>query len=516
MKKTAVIYDKWLSTLGGGEVVACNIARLLSENQYEVIFICGNWVELNIIREKLAIDLSEVKFIEIWNDEEEIIRITKGKDIFINASYMDYTVGAAKKNYYYASFPTKGNENFRTFLYNNIILPIASKYIKPIEFTETPKKVLEQGGNLLYQIQGQTNMKFSYLTIGGKYLCKFSIYYPLISKFDLEKTQYQFIGGTLDKQYIKFDHQHNVLNYELSITAHTKTLSLIVHYLNPENKAYLINPRIVILGSFMTKMFRGVENRLTNRLRAGYFNNVKQRTEDFDMVFSHSYYISKWIKKYWGINAEVLYPPVEMLFEKYKLSEFPKEKRICSVGRFFTLGHGKKQEIMIQVFKMLFDSGIKDFELHLAGGLGTEPSSIEYMKLLKTLAMGYPIYFHVNSSRDEIEKLYLSSSIYWHAAGFGENKAKDPINFEHFGIAPVEAISAGCIPVLFDGGGLPEIIDVLKLNKSDFLFSTKKELFQKTKKIILEKIRLSNDVYKLANKNFSISTFRKIFLNLIS
>jgi hypothetical protein len=40
--KTAVIYDKWLSGLGGGEVVACTMARMLKDEGWKVIFITAN------------------------------------------------------------------------------------------------------------------------------------------------------------------------------------------------------------------------------------------------------------------------------------------------------------------------------------------------------------------------------------------------------------------------------------------------------------------------------------------
>ena len=51
---------------------------------------------------------------------------------------------------------------------------------------------------------------------------------------------------------------------------------------------------------------------------------------------------------------------------------------------------------------------------------------------------------------------------------------RDPIKFEHFGIAPIEAISAGCIPVLFNGGGLNEIVGLLGYNKNLHLFQALK------------------------------------------
>ena len=139
--------------------------------------------------------------------------------------------------------------------------------------------------------------------------------------------------------------------------------------------------------------------------------------------------------------------------------------------------------MLIEAFRQLCDNGLGGWELHLAGGIGSEKSSQEFLAALSKMATGYPIYFHLNASRSEIEKLYLQSKVYWHATGFGENENQAPIKMEHFGITPVEAISAGCTPLLYQGGGLPETITNLGAGE-EYLFKTKEELIEKTKRII--------------------------------
>ena len=170
---------------------------------------------------------------------------------------------------------------------------------------------------------------------------------------------------------------------------------------------------------------------------------------------------------------------------------------------------------MIKSFKQLCDQGLSGWELHLAGGLGNEATSIEYFNQLKKDASGYPIFFHVNEPRKVVVDLFFDSKIYWHATGFGENKAKNPINFEHFGITPVEAISAGCTPVLFNGGGLPEIIDELKLDRKLYLFDTVDQLTQNTLKIIKQDKLLKYDTKKL-DQAFGIDSFKTNFFQAIN
>ena len=171
---------------------------------------------------------------------------------------------------------------------------------------------------------------------------------------------------------------------------------------------------------------------------------------------------------------------------------------------------------MIEAFKKLHDQRLttNGLQLHLVGGVGNEPSSLRFIEDLRERVKGYPIYFHFNVERWEVEDVLIKSKIYWHAAGFGEDPDKDPIKFEHFGIAPIEAISAGCIPILFNGGGLTEIVDMLGLSKDKHLFDTVEELVDKTKLLMNETLppSIQDNIVKL----FSKEHFTSEFLNLIT
>jgi len=175
-KKTAVVYDKWLSTLGGGEVVACNIAKILNDNGYDVIFISGKPVSFKKIKNALGIDLSGIKFKQVWNDELELKKFVKGKDLFINCSFMDYSYGYAKKNIYYTLFPTESYLNLKGMIFNNFILPLASKLIKPIEFVSKPPSLISINNQLAYSLDGPVKIAFSFLNPKKIYLLKFSLF----------------------------------------------------------------------------------------------------------------------------------------------------------------------------------------------------------------------------------------------------------------------------------------------------------------------------------------------------
>lgn len=481
-KKTAVVYDKWLGTLGGGEVVACTIAKLLKEKGYNVTFITGKEVSLNKIRQKLRIDLTGIKFIQAWNDELKIKECSQGKDLFVNTSFMDYTRGFAKQNIYYTHFPTESYINIRSYISNNLILPVFSNLIKPAEIIDGNNNPTMINGNLGYRLKSPIKIAFSNLNINKPYMVKFLVFLEKFNKNDLGKIDWQITGGKITKHMIKIDHHHNIVRFIIVVKPSSKSVYLDLSVDNiGHNRAYFLFPKIFPVEPFYILHVKRVFERLKDRLRAGLFTNILERLDSYELILANSQFTAGFIKKYWKREAGVLYPPTDLLFRRYNISEYPKKNWICSVGRFFTLGHGKKQEVMIRAFKDLYDRGYKNWELHLVGGLGQEPTSIKFADFLKKEAEGYPVFFHFNASRKEVENVLLNSRIYWHATGFEENENKNPIKFEHFGIAPIEAISAGCIPVLYNGGGLKEIQTLLG-NKIK-LFSSEQDLIDATKEI---------------------------------
>lgn len=480
MNKTAFVYDKWLSILGGGEVVACNLATTLRDMGYHTTFISGQFVNTKDIQQKLGIDISNIIFIQAFNDENKIKQITKDADIFINASFYDYTQSSANKQLYYTSFPS----NIKSLKYNlkTIFQKLLLLFIIPIEKINSHQYVF-------YFLKPQTIRHI-----------RFSLILSQFSKTNLSSLDYQIDNVKIIDQKIYINHFKNQVDIDLTVINSTNSLNL--------NIICSSDCLITVNSPFLNPIF----SKLTSFFRPGYYPNINNRIQSFDSIMANSLYTSGWINKYWQSPSKVLYPPVSLVKTNNKII---KKNQICSVGRFFTLGHGKKQEIMIEAFKKLCDQGLKNWELHLAGGLGQEPTSLAYAEHLKTLSINYPIYFHFNESRQFIENLYLESKIYWHAAGFGEDAQKNPIKFEHFGITPIEAISGGCVPVLFNGGGLSEVIKLLNLDLDLHLFDTIDQLVTNTQKIIDQNIKLPVNINNKLESLFGLERFKKQFKEII-
>ncbi len=192
----------------------------------------------------------------------------------------------------------------------------------------------------------------------------------------------------------------------------------------------------------------------------------------WNLAICNSCFTQEVIKKEWPIKTEVVYPPVEVEAVK----PLKKKKQILTVGRFTSFTKSKKQEEMINAFVDLYKTGkIDGWSFHLAGSVEGDE---KYIQELKEQAKGFPVSFYPNLPFKNLVKLYGESSIYWHAAGFGED---DPAKMEHFGITTVEAMAGGCVPIVINKGGQPEIVEN---GKSGLLWNSLEELQALTLQII--------------------------------
>ncbi|MBP7843091.1 glycosyltransferase, partial [Candidatus Woesebacteria bacterium] len=94
-----------------------------------------------------------------------------------------------------------------------------------------------------------------------------------------------------------------------------------------------------------------------------------------------------------------------------------------------------------------------------------------------------PIEILTDVSREMLVKLYRKAAIYWHATGFGVDETVNPEKVEHFGITTIEAMAAGCVPIVINKGGQKEI---LGSELQDLLWNSESECLDATKKIISE------------------------------
>ncbi len=221
-------------------------------------------------------------------------------------------------------------------------------------------------------------------------------------------------------------------------------------------------------------------------------------------VICNSQYTKHFIDEIFAIKGRVLYPPV-MLPDTQEL--YDKDNIVLSVGSFVRLSEGgtfKKYEFMIDVFKKVVDSGVKNWRLVLVGTQSKK--DVDHIRYLHSKIHEYPISILENVRFKELQSLYSKAKIYWHAAGHGENLQKHPQRAEHFGITTVEAMGYGVVPVVINAGGQKEIVED---GKSGYVWNTEEEFIEKTT-LLIQNVKLRESIARYARqraKMFSAEIF---------
>lgn len=260
----------------------------------------------------------------------------------------------------------------------------------------------------------------------------------------------------------------------------------LIFYVSDGSIPFLFSRQSII--HFQVPFNNYPHNPLISTLKKSFINTI----------VCNSKFTRRVIDKSYGVNSKVLYPPAS------KITPRKKQNYILSVGRFDNLMHSKRQDALIKSFQ---DLNLKGWKLVLAGGVLHGSKDVKKLKKIANKR----VEFEINPSWKKLESLYSHATIYWHAAGFEQDLKVNPEKAEHFGISTVEAMSAGAVPLVFNGGGLPEIVTH---HKNGFLWNNQKELVSQTNKLVKNKNLLSK-ISKQAitrSSTFSIKAFKRDFI----
>lgn len=194
----------------------------------------------------------------------------------------------------------------------------------------------------------------------------------------------------------------------------------------------------------------------------------RRRLATYRHRFAISEFTREWTMRRWGVECALLPPPVNLEFE-----DRPKQPLVLSVGRFSTLAHSKKQLEMMQAFQKLSAGPLDGWTYASVGGLNTRAENHAYFEQVRQAGRNVSTIVEANVDRSRIKDLFERARIFWHATGLGEDPESRPELLEHFGIATVEAMAAGCVPVVINRGGQAEIVEH---GVSGFVWNTLDEL----------------------------------------
>ncbi|MCL6443877.1 MAG: glycosyltransferase [Alicyclobacillus sp.] len=434
------IYNLYWSTLGGGEKHLGEFASALGD-EHEVWLITQDpKFELSSLDVKLGIDVEALRIMRVPNSDETYIeQIGTAFDLFINGTYRSSGVRSrAPRSAYFVFFPQE--------LHPTTVLRGPTYYMTG--------SVSHYRGNLGQHLFGVAKLVICNAARTGRVLRM--IMSPDTSGVTVWYGE-QRLDTRCDGAVLEFEVPTGLDRLEL-------TIGVEVSRGRPSRYIHCIQRR---------NIWGWIE------IPA---QDVEQIHSSYDRIIVNSSFTGSYVTRLWNrTDWTILHPPVDQFGPRKKV------RQVVSVGRFFRGDHSKKQEILIQAFKMLYQRH-PEFRLKLLGGLKNIPGDEEYAKSLIEMAKGYPIEFCFNATRDDLAHAYGESMFYWHATGYGENLEVNPDRAEHFGIAPVEAMSAGCIPLVYRSGGVSDYLSP----ECGYTWTGVKELVDLTESLLIneEKLRM--------------------------
>jgi glycosyltransferase involved in cell wall biosynthesis len=241
------------------------------------------------------------------------------------------------------------------------------------------------------------------------------------------------------------------------------------------------------------KPARDMLHRLTRPMYEAW--ELRRNLRSYDVHTSNSDFTAHWTRRRWGVRCQTVYAPADIDF-----APGSKVNRILSVGRFATLGTCKNQRELMQSFRELSEEVLRGWSFVAVGPVGRADADTRYFQDVNRIGAGHGGEARADVDHDELKALYETSKIFWHAAGFGVDAQKFPDNLEHFGIVTVEAMAAGCVPIVIDRGGQSEIV---QHGQNGFVWRTLDELKECTRQVVEDeelRTRLSAAARKRAQR----------------
>ena len=235
-------------------------------------------------------------------------------------------------------------------------------------------------------------------------------------------------------------------------------------------------------------------------LKYGYWNLMRNST-----VITNSEFSRRAIVNAFGLdNIYILSPPIDIeTFRNVALMANGDDERNDIILVISRIAPHKKIENAIKLAKILKDNNIGK-GMKIVGNL--YHYFFDYYSELKQMvvALGLTDYitFETNANLDKLLSVIGESIVYFH-----------PKVGEHFGMAIVEAMAAGLIPVVPNEGGPTEFVP------REYLFNTIEQAAEIIKNIFIhlpktERITVSDDINKFSNSHY-IDEFQTILNELL-
>jgi glycosyltransferase involved in cell wall biosynthesis len=230
------------------------------------------------------------------------------------------------------------------------------------------------------------------------------------------------------------------------------------------------------------------------KLSAEIFNNLKFKP----VVLTNSRFSKQVIMEHLNITPSVLYPPVDV--EKYLPLSNSKKRRniILTISR---IEEGKGLDIIPKLAKR-----VPNAKFIIIGSLSSDNYFRYFYKMIRNMGVADKIKIIPNASENIKAKILSKAKIFLH-----------PMKYEHFGIAIVEAMASGLVPLVSKTGG--PWTDIFNCKQGVYGYAY--EEFDSCENFIIGLLKDNNlrrEIMERAVKrslNFSSKTFRGKLIDVV-
>jgi glycosyltransferase involved in cell wall biosynthesis len=223
----------------------------------------------------------------------------------------------------------------------------------------------------------------------------------------------------------------------------------------------------------------------------------------YQLKISNSYYTQLWTRMFWEFESVVVHPPVPP-----QTKDELKENLILVVDSLGTVRPGKQIELIKAFTKV--KRRLPEWSLTIVGEVEKNGSGKRHFETVQKLAGNFGVMVRGNPTIEEQLELINRARIFWLATGLEEDLNLHPEKAMPFSIPLVQSMSAGCVPLVTNSGGLSEIV---RHGENGFFWDTTSQLVDRTLELADESLRL--ELAKLARTralDFAPDCFASSFL----